>query len=306
MNRREFIGAALLAVPTVRACSRAAAGEPLALATADTESHVVAVRPAAGRVVQRLPTVEGPRSIQARTGVVAVCAHTQAGKVSLLERAGGGIAVRRVLGGFSEPRYTDIAGRFAFITDSGAGELATIDLERGRVVRRTAVGDLARHVTRRGTTIFVALGSSAAHVVALDAADALRPRVVRRIAPAFLAHDVAIAPDGQLWISAGRERRIAIHGGPQLDADEAPQHVTFGAGRAFVASGDGGSVRVHALDGRLLRAVRVPRGSYNVQRAGPYVLTPSLGAGTLTILDARGRVLHELHVAAAAHDACAL
>ena len=85
-----------------------------------------------------------------------------------------------------------------------------------------------------------------------------------------------------------------------------PQHVTFGAGRAYVASGDGGSVRVHALDGRLLHTARVPRGSYNVQRAGRFVLTPSLGAGTLTVLDARGRVLRSVRVAAAAHDACVL
>ena len=44
--------------------------------------------------------------------------------------------VRRVLGGFSEPRYTVIAGRYAFVTDSGNGEIATIDLARGRVVHR--------------------------------------------------------------------------------------------------------------------------------------------------------------------------
>jgi hypothetical protein len=305
VNRREFIGAALLSVPALRSCA-AAAEQPLALATADTESHIVAVRAASGRIVQRLATVAGPRSIQSRPGVVAVCAHTQAGKVSLIERSGGRIAVRRLLGGFSEPRYTEIAGRFAFVTDSGAGELATIDLQRGRVIHRAAVGDLARHITRRGTTVFVALGSSAAHVVAVDVADPSRPHVLRRIAAAFLAHDVAVAPDGRLWITAGRERRITIHDGPQLDADEAPQHVTFAAGRAFVASGDGGSVHVHSLDGRLLRTVRVPRGSYNVQEAAPYVFTPSLGAGTLTILDARGRRLREVHVAAAAHDACAL
>jgi hypothetical protein len=36
------------------------------------------------------------------------------------------------------------------------------------------------------------------------------------------------------------------------------------------------------------------------------VFTPSLGAGTLTILDARGRRLREVQVATAAHDACAL
>jgi hypothetical protein len=306
MNRREFIATGLLALPALRACGASAGGRPLALATADTESHVVVVSPVSGRVVQRLRTLEGPRSIQGRAGVIAVCAHTKIGKVSLIERDGARVRVRRTLGGFSEPRYTVLAGHFAFVTDSGSGEVATIDLERGRVVHRAAVGDLARHVTRRGRTLWVALGSSAARVVAVDVGDPLRPRVVRHVAPRFLAHDVAVAPDGRLWITAGRERRIALHGGAELAADEAPQHVTFGADRAYVASGEGGSVRVHALDGGLMHTERVPRGSYNVQRAGRFVLTPSLGAGTLTVLDARGNVLRSVHVAAAAHDACVL
>ena len=306
MNRREFVVAGLLGLPALRACGASStAAPPIALATADTESHIVAVSPASGRILQRLATVEGPRSIQGRAGL-AVCAHTQLGKVSLLERAGNRIHVRRVLGGFGEPRYTVLAGRHAFVTDSGTGEVATIDLDRGRVVHRAAVGDLARHVTQSGRMLWVALGSSAAHLVAVDVTDPARPRPARREAPRFLAHDVAAAPDGRLWITAGRERRIALHGGPELEADDAPQHVTFGAGRAYVASGDGGTVRVHALDGRLLHIARVPRGSYNVQHAGRFVLTPSLGAGTLTILDARGHVLHIIRVADAAHDACML
>lgn len=308
MNRREFIGTGLLALPALRGCARhaGAAGAPLALATADTEAHVAVVSPVSGRVVQRLRTLEGPRSIQARRGAIAVCAHTELGRVSLLERQGGRVHVRRVLGGFTEPRYTAIAGRWAFVTDSGSGEVATIDLARGRVTHRVAVGDLARHVTRAGHTLYVALGSSAPAIVAVDVSDPQKPRVTRRLREAFLAHDVAVAPDGRLWVTAGRERRIAIHGHAELEGDEAPQHVTFSRTRAYVASGEGPSVRVHALDGRLLRTTRVPYGSYNVQRAGPFVLTPSLNEGTLTVLDARGREVRSTRVAAAAHDACLL
>jgi hypothetical protein len=303
VNRREFVVAGLLGLPALRACGASRAPAPLALATADTESHVVVVSPASGRILQRLRTLDGPRSIQGRPGL-AVCAHTKLGRVSLIERHGDRIHVRRTLGGFGEPRYTVLAGRRAFVTDSGTGEVATIDLDRGRVVHRAAVGDLARHVTQRGRTLWVALGSSAAHLVAVDVTH--EPRVVRRETPRFLAHDVAAAPDGRLWITAGRERRIALHGGSELAADDAPQHVTFGPGRAYVASGDSGTVHVHALDGRLLRVARVPRGSYNVQRAGDFVLTPSLGAGTLTILDTNGGVLKIVRVADAAHDACML
>jgi hypothetical protein len=306
VNRREFIVAGLLGLPALRGCGAATgAPSPVALATADTESHVVVVRLGSGRIVQRLRTLEGPRSIQGRSGL-AVCAHTQLGKVSLLQREGDRIHVRRVLGGFAEPRYTVLAGRYAFVTDSGNGEVATIDLRSARVVHRAPVGDLARHVARRANTLWVALGSSAARLVAVDVSDPLHPAIARRATPRFLAHDVAVAPDGRLWVTAGRERRIALSGGPELAADDAPQHVSFGPGRAYVASGDGGSVRVHALDGRLLHSARVPRGSYNVQRAGQFVLTPSLGAGTLTILDLSGRVLQIVRVADAAHDACML
>ena len=102
MNRREFIGAGLLALPALRSCG--AGARPLALATADTESHVVAVWPGSGRIAQRLRTVEGPRSIEGHEGVIAVCAHTKLGKVSLIARDGDRIHVRRVLGGFTEPR----------------------------------------------------------------------------------------------------------------------------------------------------------------------------------------------------------
>jgi hypothetical protein len=90
-----------------------------------------------------------------------------------------------------------------------------------------------------------------------------------------------------------------------LGADAAPQHVSFGRGVAFVASGDGASVRTHDLaDGRLRRVARVPYGSYNVQTGAGAVVTPSLARGTLTVLDRGGRVLREVQVARAAHDAC--
>jgi hypothetical protein len=142
--------------------------------------------------------------------------------------------------------------------------------------------------------------------------DPSHPRVVRRVRPPFLAHDVGFSPSGRrVWVTAGRERRLAVYaaGGSSpirvLGGDEAPQHVTFGPGVAYVASGEGPSVRVHALrDGRLLRTTKVPYGSYNVQRGGGRVLTPSLVRGTLSVLSPSGAVLHETRVASAAHDAC--
>ena len=322
MNRREFLGLSLGAAVLLRVQALLqppaprSRREPLALVTADTEAHVVVVSLAAGRVAGRIATVEDPRSIQSGPGGRAVVAHSAAGRVTLLE--GRPVRVRRVLRGFGAPRYTAIApdGRHAFVTDGGHGEVAALDLVRGRVISRVEVGDGARHVTidPRGRTLWVALGSSAAEIVVIDVADPARLRLVRRIAPPFLAHDVGFSPSGRrVWVTAGRSRHVAVYAvagrAPLrlLGADDAPQHVTFSRGAAFVASGDRGSVRVHSLaDGRVRRRARVPVGSYNVQRAGGRVLTPSLAAGTLTVLGLDGAVRDQVHVASAAHDACAV
>jgi hypothetical protein len=63
-------------------------------------------------------------------------------------------------------------------------------------------------------------------------------------------------------------------------------------------------LRVHALDGRLLRSAPVPAGSYNVQHGWRWILTPSLSRGTLSTFSPRGAPLHELRVALSSHDAC--
>jgi YVTN family beta-propeller protein len=318
MNRREFLAAGLAVAPFA-SCGRlpvVAAREPVALVTADLEAHVAVVSLGGHRVVRRLKTIEGPRSIQSGAGAVAIVGHSAAGAVSLLE--GRPPRVRRVLRGFSQPRYSVFHpdGRHAYVTDSGTGELAVIDLERGRVIRRVEVGALARHVTidPAGRRLWVSLGSSASAISVVGIGDPRRPRLLRHVRPPFLVHDVGFAPNGRrVWVTAGRVPTLAIYDadgrGPlrRLSADAAPQHVTFGPSSAYVASGEGRSVHVHALgDGRRLRATRVPIGSYNVQRGAGLILTPSLNMGTLTILDRHGRVRANPRVAQAAHDACVL
>ncbi len=200
------------------------------------------------------------------------------------------------------------------MTDSGHGEVAVVDLARARVVHRAEVGAHARHLTLdpAGRTLWVALGSSAAALAVVDVSEPTRPRLRRRVRPPFLAHDVGFSPSGvRVWVTAGREPRMAVYaagaGRPArlLGADVAPQHVTFGPRAAYVASGEGRSLRVHALDdGRVRAAARTPLGSYNVLRRAGRVLTPSLNDGTLTVLDASGRTRWQVHVAPAAHDAC--
>jgi hypothetical protein len=316
LDRRTFVGLGLAALPALAGWRAPVAGrEPLALATADTEAHVVVVGLTTGAVQRRLATVEDPRSIESGPGGHVVVAHPAAGAISLLSMRPA--RVRRVLRGLGAPRYTAIApdGEHAFVSDGARGELVVVDLRRGRIVAAIGVGAGARHLSldSAGRTLWVALGSSAAAIAVVDVSDPRRPRVARRVRPPFLAHDVVFSPSGRrVWVTAGRERRLAVlpAGGGRpvlLGADAPPQHVSFGHGVAFVASGDGPSLRVHdLLRGRVRRATRVAYGSYNVQAGAGGVVTPSLARGILTILDRAGRVRHEVKVAPAAHDAAIL
>ena len=210
MNRREFLAAGLAAAPFM-SCGRlpvVAAREPVALVTADLEAHVAVVSLGGHRVVRRVQTIEGPRSIQSGAGAVAIVGHSAAGAVSLLE--GRPPRVRRVLRGFSQPRYSVFHpdGRHAYVTDSGTGELAVIDLERGRVIGRVEVGALARHVTidPAGRRLWISLGSSASAISVVGIGDPRRPRLLRHVRPPFLVHDVGFAPGGRPRVGHRRPR----------------------------------------------------------------------------------------------------
>ena len=124
---------------------------------------------------------------------------------------------------------------------------------------------------------------------------------------------MAFSPDGrQLWISSGAERRLAVYDAGTLRllrtlaGDAPPQHVTFdetSPKRVYVASGDSGTLRIYRMaDARLMGTRRIPTGSYNVCAQAGKVITPSLGLGTLTMLDHSG--LRSVRIAPNAHDAC--
>jgi len=306
VNRREFIAAAAAAPFVLRSGSRSS----LALVTADTEAAVVVVDPYAGRVLQRIATGADPRSIE-RVGETAVLAHTATGEVSLLR----GRAVRSVLRGFGEPRYTAASpdGRFAYVTDSGRADLAVIDVLRARVVARLQLGGWPRHVSidSAGRTLWVALGTAARHLAVVDVTRPLRPRHVGTVRPSFRLHDVGFVPGtGHAWVTSGDRGVVAIHDAQSghvvrtLASGSPPQHVTFDGTRAYVTSGDDGTLRVHALSGQLLRVTSIPVGSYNIQRGPGRVLTPSLAHGTLCVLDEAGDVMRRVEVASSSHDAC--
>jgi hypothetical protein len=318
VDRREFLVAAagmpfaLRSAPGAFAAGRG--GTPLALVTADTESHVAAVELASGRIHRRLATLPGPRSIESVLGRIAVVAHTSGGAVTLID--GRSLEIVRVLRGFEAPRYTAgmPQGGYAFVTDSRRGEVVALDLRRARVVGGVDVGGPARHISIDPTArrLWVALGSKAETVAVVDVAEPTRPRLVRRIRPPFLAHDVGFAPSGgRVWVSSGDRGRLAVYAAASmqvlftLPAGSPPQHVTFLDGRAQVTSGDDGTLQVHRMgDGRLLRKTAVPVGSYNVQQGFGLVLTPSLERGTLCVLEPSGAMQRRVQVAPSSHDAC--
>ncbi len=132
-----------------------------------------------------------------------------------------------------------------------------------------------------------------------------------RFRPPFLAHDVGFAPDGRhAWVSSGDRNQLAVYDVrshrllAQPYGDAPPQHVTFAGGLAYVTSGWSGTFRVHRVDGRPLARTVVPVGSYNVQQAMGWVVTPALGRGDLTVLDERGRIRRSEQIARSSHDAC--
>jgi hypothetical protein len=312
VDRRAFIvGAATLALAP-RGLAEIEAGRAVGLVTADLESRLVVVDLETGRMWRYVPTLSRPRSIET-VGSHAVVAHSEIGVVTIVRSSS--LSVAHVLRGFGEPRYTagHPDGRHAYVSDAKRGEVAVLDVMAGRVLGSVAVGPHARHITidPSGRRLWVALGPKAKEVAVIDVSDRVRPRLLRRFRPPFLAHDVGFAPGGKhAWVSSGAVNEVALYSArtgrllARIPADEPPQHFTFKGDRVYHASGESGTLRVHAADGRLLRLTRIPDESYNVQQGRGWVVTPGLGTGTLCVLDVRGRVLRTAKIARSSHDAC--
>jgi hypothetical protein len=309
VNRREFVTLAAAAPFAVRATLAAAAGAPYALVTCDDESRLAVVDLGAFRIVRWISTPPGPRAIEL-AGPRAVVAHWAAGSVSVVDAH----RALHLIDGVDAPRYTAAHPDevHAFVTDSSYG-LVTIDVLRGRIVGRVKLPGWPRHVTLdpTGKTLWVGLGTASTQVAVVDVSDPRRPRRLSLVTPPFGGHDVGFAPDGrEVWVTAGATGETAIYSSGRklratLQADAAPQHVTFSAAAAYVTSGDAGTLRVHSrATGRVVRTTAIPVGSYNVQHGHGRVITPSLSKGTLAILNERGVLLATVPVAASCHDAC--
>jgi YVTN family beta-propeller protein len=314
VNRRQFLTSAAAGVLGARAAIAAPlTPSPVVLVTADTQSHVVVVDPVAGRVAGRIPTKRLPRSIETIGSGIALVAHSELGRLTIVDARRR--EARLLDARLGEPRYTALHpdGRYAYVTDSRRREVVVLDVRREQVIGSVAVGGAARHIGVEGSgrLLWTALGTKARDIAVLDIRDPGRPRLVRTFRPPFLAHDVVFSPDGQrVWVTSGDRGVVAIYDAAtgrlirRLAADAPPQHLAFGGSVAYVTSGDGGTLRTHRLDGTPLRTTRIPVGSFNVSRGSDLVVSPSLEHGTLCLLDRHGVRRRTVRVAPAAHDAC--
>ena len=217
MDRRELLAAAAAPLALARRSappSPGAAVGPRSRSSPPTSRRaIVAVDLSNGEIHARLKTPAGPRSIESIGERAALVAHTEGGRLTLVDSR---LRVRPIVGDFGAPRYTAVSPgrRLAYVTDSERQEVVVVELDGRRVIGRTPVGGPARHlgIDRAGSRLWVALGSKAHAIAVLSLAEPRRPRVVGTVRPPFLAHDVGFTPGGRrVWVTSGDRGRIAIY-----------------------------------------------------------------------------------------------
>lgn len=307
-------------VPAPTATTREVAGasaetRTLAFVSAEAEDRLVAVNLERRRVVGRLRVADGPHNVAAsQDGRHVVVTSPPAGRITIVD--GRSLRVRRVLAGFGSPHDVEILGGYAYATDEARGQLVVVDLGRGRVVSRVAVGPKPHDLAVDGDHILVT--SRASSLVRLDRSRPARPRVVGRSPAGGPAHDIANRPDTPevfvTYWSSGVLGRIDWGRGRVLferRLGTLTHHVAFdhySGRRVWVTDHVGGKVLlVSADDGRILRTIGGCPGAHHVAMAGPGLAAIAChDSGRLLIHDvprartASIRVGHGLHGVAVA------
>jgi hypothetical protein len=89
----------------------------------------------------------------------------------------------------------------------------------------------------------------------------------------------------------------------RIPAGLPPQHVVFNGAFAYMTSGYGSTIeQIRWRTGRVMRRVRAPYGSFELDTAGPYVVTSSLLRGTVAVYDRNLGLLRVRRVGATAED----
>ena len=290
-----------------------AGGGLVALVTAEGENSLVAVSLPDGRVIRRVTLPADPENVVAQAEGPAVVVSSKGHAVTVL--AWHSLRIVATFRDFRSPHLAAITpdAKWAYVTDDGTGYLSVIDLARLRLVRRLYVGLGAHHLSFSGDgrRLWIALGERARRIVVVNTATSDRPRVRTTFDPGFAAHDLAFSPDGRrVWVTSDADGGVRV-----LDAathhlhytvlgGTPPQHLAFGRGDvAYVTSGYGNTIEmVDSRNGRVLRRVAAPHGSFNVTTLAGTVLTSSLLRGTVAEFDSRLHLLRTVEVASATRD----
>ena len=292
----------------------ATGGRPSRYVTADLESHVVVLdlataaivsadpRPAPGRAASSPSTTGRPSSRTREHGVVTLARRRDEPRCASSSTASPSratppcIRARR-----SRTSPTPRARRSSPSTPDAAASW------RARVSR--ALRGTSRS-SPDGRTLWTALGTKAERVAVLDTTiRGARGSSARSRRRSSLTTSSS-RPTASRLGHVRRRARIAVYAATAAPdrRSSPPEHRrstsrSRGA-KAFVASGDDGTVRLHRLDGELVREARVPVGSYNVDVRLGRRRHAVARRGTVSVLDATRRVRGRREVARAAHDAC--
>jgi YVTN family beta-propeller protein len=267
---------------------------PIALVTAERLNELVAVSLPGGRVLRRVHVAADPTTVAAGPDGSAVAVSPGSGRVTLLSRSG--LRPVRVLRGFRSPQIAAVMpdGRYALVSDAGAGTLSSIDLSARRVVGRVRVGAGAHHIaiSPDGRTAWVALGETATTIVVVDCADPRHMHALRRLHPTVPAHDLAFSPDGRtVWVTSASAPYVSVLDArtgrvqARVPAGRAPQHILFSSENAYITSGYGSSIEmVNSVTRLVVRRARLPYGSFNLATFADLIVTTSLLNGRITVL----------------------
>jgi DNA-binding beta-propeller fold protein YncE len=288
----------------------------LALVTAELRNELVVLTIPGGHVVRRIHVAADPKTVAAAPGGPVAVVSPGSGTVTLFSRGLRRIGVFR---SFIAPQLAAFTpdGEYVLVTDATAGTITSIDLATMRVVGRVFVGDGAHHlaISPDGSRAWVALGETATAIVIVDCNDPRHMRVLRQLHPAVAAHDVVFNPDGRtVWVSSATAPYVSVLGAAsgrlvaRVASGRAPQHVLFASGHAYITSGYGSSIEV--VDPHMhtvIRASRLPYGSFNLAAAGQRLVTTSVLTGAVSVLDAATlRRLRETTVASVARSVATL
>jgi YVTN family beta-propeller protein len=214
--RRSFFLVTLVACCVAALAPRvAAAASPLVYVSLEDGGEVVAVDPAKGEIVARVPVGKRPRGIKispdGKTLYVALSGSPRGGpgvdesKLPPGDRTADGIGVVdlrthklvKTLTSGQDPEAFDVSrdGKTLYVSNEETAEMSILDLRTGKILERVPVGQEPEGVTISpdGKTVYVT--SEADGIVA--AVRTKKPEVLARIPTGPRPRSVAFARDGK-------------------------------------------------------------------------------------------------------------